>query len=42
MGECFFWYWLTQAVPDKIQTAVKRLCVCVCKSYFTLYCVTLR
>jgi len=25
---CFFWYWLTQVVPDKIYRAVKRLCVC--------------
>jgi len=30
MGECFFWYWLTWVVPDKIHRAVKRLCVCVC------------
>jgi len=33
--ECFFWYQFTLVVPDKIQTAVKRLCVhvhaCVCK-----------
>ena len=28
MGECFFWYWLTRVVLDKIQRAVKRLCVC--------------
>jgi len=25
----FFWYRLTRVVPDKIQRAVKRLCVCV-------------
>ena len=30
MGECFFWYRLTRVVPDKIQRAVKWLCVCVC------------
>jgi len=30
VGECFFWYRLTQVVPDKIQRAVKQLCVCVC------------
>ena len=28
-GECFFWYRLTRVVADKIQRAVKRLCVCV-------------
>ena len=28
-GECFFWYQLTQVVPDKVQRAVKWLCVCV-------------
>jgi len=27
VGECFFWYWLTQVVPDKFQRAIKRLCV---------------
>ena len=27
VGECFFWYWLTRVVPDKIQRAVKRLCL---------------
>jgi len=31
VGECFFWYRLTRAVPDKIHRALKRLCVCVCK-----------
>jgi len=30
VGECFFWYWLTRVVPDKIHRAVKRFCVCVC------------
>jgi len=30
MYECFFWYQLTRVVPDKIQRAVKWLCVCVC------------
>jgi len=29
VGECFFWYRLTQVVPDKIHRAVKWLCVCV-------------
>jgi len=29
LGECFFWYPLTQVVPEKTQTAVKWLCVCV-------------
>jgi len=28
VGECFFWYRLTWIVPDKIQGAIKRLCVC--------------
>ena len=28
--ECFFWYRLTRVVLDKIQRAVKQLCVCVC------------
>ena len=23
------WYWLTRIIPDKIQRAVKWLCVCV-------------
>ena len=23
--ECFFWYWLTQFVPDEVQRAVKWL-----------------
>ena len=27
MGECIFWYRLTWLVPDKIQRAVKQLCV---------------
>jgi len=30
VGECFFWYRLTQVVLDKFHRAVKRLCVCVC------------
>ena len=30
VSEFFFWYRLTQVVPDKLQRAVKRLCVCVC------------
>ena len=34
VGECFFWYWLTQVVPDKFHRAVKRLCVCVISGYY--------
>jgi len=30
VGECFFWYWLTRVVLDKIHRAEKWLCVCVC------------
>jgi len=31
VGECvFFWYQLTRVVPDKIQRAVKWLCVYLC------------
>jgi len=29
MAKCTFWYQLNQVVPDKVQTAVKWLCVCV-------------
>ena len=29
-AKCTFWYWLTRVVPDKVQRAVKWLCVCVC------------
>jgi len=29
VGECFFWYRLNEVVLDKIQRAIKRLCVCV-------------
>jgi len=29
VGECFFWYWLTRFVPDKIHRTAKWLCVCV-------------
>ena len=28
VGECFFWYRLTQVFPEKFHRAVKRLCVC--------------
>jgi len=31
VGECFFWYWLTLVVLDKIHRAVKWLCVCTVK-----------
>ena len=30
VGECFFWYWLTRVVLDKVRRAIKRLCVFVC------------
>ena len=30
MAKCTFWYWLTRVVPDKVQRAVKWLCMCVC------------
>jgi len=40
VGECFFWYWrLTQVVPDKIHTAVKWFCVCVCVCVCMWVCV---
>jgi len=29
VSECFFWYQLIAVVPDKIQRALKRLCVFV-------------
>ena len=29
MVKCTFWYRLTWVVPDKVQRAVKWLCVCV-------------
>jgi len=30
MAKCAFWYQLTRVVPDKVQIAVKWLCVCLC------------
>jgi len=30
IAKCTFWYQLTRVVPDKVQRAVKWLCVCVC------------
>jgi len=30
MAKCIFWYQLTHVVPDKVQRAVKWLCVCNC------------
>jgi len=30
VGECFFWYWLTPVVLERVERAVKRLCVFVC------------
>ena len=30
MVKCTFWYQLTRVVPDRVQRAVKWLCVCVC------------
>jgi len=29
VGKCFFWYRLTQVVPDKIQSRKTVVCVCV-------------
>jgi len=43
VGECFFWYWLIRVIPDKIQSAVKRLCVYVLANdlvIVTLYMLT--
>jgi len=37
VGECIFWYRLTQVVADKIHTAVKRLCVCVCSHVLSFH-----
>jgi len=28
MAKCTFWYWLTRIVSDKVQRAVKWLCLC--------------
>jgi len=39
VGECFFWYLVTQVVPDKIQRAIKWLCVCVCMCVWVWVCV---
>jgi len=36
VGECFFWYWLTQVVLDKFHRAVKRLCVCCCRLHHSV------
>ena len=30
MAKCSFWYQLTWVVQNKVQRAVKWLCVCVC------------
>jgi len=30
MAKCTFWYRLARVVSDKVQRAVKWLCVCVC------------
>jgi len=39
MDECVFWYWLTRVAPDKIQIAVKQVCVyvCVCLLHISVY-----
>ena len=29
MAKSTIWYWLTRVVPDKVQKAIKWLCVCV-------------
>jgi len=39
VGECSFWYRLTQVVPDKIHRAVKRLCVCTLNFYCYYLCM---
>jgi len=36
MVKCTFWYRLTRVVPDKVQRAVKWLCVCVLYVYATV------
>jgi len=33
MVKCTFWYQLTRVVPDKVQRAVKCVCVCYAKSW---------
>jgi len=38
VGECFFWYWLTRVVPDRIHRVIKWLCVCV-GCIFVAYCI---
>ena len=37
--ECFFWYQLTQVVPDKIHRAVKWLCVCTQPNLTNFLCM---
>ena len=34
MAKCSFWYLLTRVVPDKVQTAVKWLCVWLQNLFF--------
>jgi len=31
-----FWYWLTRVVPDKVQRAIKWMCICVCVILYLL------
>ena len=35
MAKCTFWYQLTWVVLDRVQRAVKWLCMCNCKNIFT-------
>jgi len=35
VGECFFWYWLTQVVPDQRPL---NCCVCVCTLFVRCLC----
>jgi len=37
MAKCTFGYQLTWVIPDKVQRAVKWLCVCVCVVQGTMY-----
>jgi len=39
VGKCFFWYRLTWVVSDKIQRALKWLCMCVCGAEVIKICL---
>jgi len=41
VGKCFFWYRLTWVVPEKMERAIKRLCVCFTVSYNAFSALTL-